>query len=550
MHALTTSATAAANASATTAGALANSRRSARVAASKRVVGATAGRVPVADRRAVVASVATRSEIVAPTVDAPPAKTVYDAVLYSFADDGSATILTRADLDAVNAAMHVNVVAMSAEKGTEQVADTAKVTDTDSIADTDAAEDGECEEACPLVFGEPEPNPDNANVDAKKSDKTAPDASLAHSASMSQAEVTRSLGDAAGLGASAYSSDDVLCMMYGVDVDKEDAEHKVAFFCVDGAVAGCDSIASAAAAAADLAAGRVPAPPRTTSNVGGESNAGRSSGVADLFRNIWSRLGGLGAVFGGVLDKDPERSGKKTGAVGAAAFAGVSTSEAASIADRINSEHVEKAVYPEAARYAKQLRYDGYKIVLVTSQPDWLVAPLARSMGASRVIGSRLEVDESAGTFTGGSLADADDDGQGAIPGVGDALVRRVRAFAADAGVDLAKSIAYGAGERDLPLMRICGKAYAVSPDAAVAAAASENGWQTLGWAEDAERKALKAGEFAAMDAAMEEARAAGTLQPAYATVTVNGGAVSAKSRAWTVMDPDQYDPENDRRRG
>ena len=543
MHALTASATAAANASATTAGALANSRGSARVAASKRVVGATAGRVPVSDRRAVVASVATQSEIVAPTVDVPPAKTVYDAVLYSFAEDGSATILTRADLDAANAAMHVDAVAMSAEKGTEQVADTAKVTDTDSIADTADTEDGECEEACPLVFGEPEPDPDKANVDVKKkSDKTAPDASLT-ATSMSQAEVTQSLGDAAGLGASAYSSDDVLCMMYGVDVDKEDAKHKVAFFCVDGAVAGRDSIAAAAAAAADLAAGRVPAT-TSNSNVGGESNAGGSNvGVADLFRNIWS------AVIG-VLAKD-EKRGSKTGAVGAAAFKGVSTSEAASIADRINSEHVEKAVYPEAARYAKQLRYDGYKIVLVTSQPDWLVAPLAASMGASRVIGSRLEVDESAGTFTGGSLADdAEDDGQGALDGPGDALVRRVRAFAASADVDLAKSIAYGYGERDLPLMRVCGKAYAVSPDAAVASAASENGWQTLGWAEDAERKAQKAGELAAMDAAMDVARANGTLQPAYATVTVNGGAVSAKSRAWTVMDPDQYDPENDRRRG
>ena len=200
-------------------------------------------------------------------------------------------------------------------------------------------------------------------------------------------------------------------------------------------------------------------------------------------------------------------------------------------------------MYPEAARYAKQLRYDGYKIVLVTSQPDWLVAPLAKSMGASRVIGSRLEVDDAAGTFTGGTLADAED-------GQGDALGRRVRAFAAEAGVDLAKSIAYGAGERDLPLMRVCGKAYAVSPDAAVAVAASENGWQTLGWAEDAERKAARAGQLAAEAAAMDAARAEGILQPAYATVTINGGAVSAKSRAWTVMDPDQYDPENDRRRG
>ena len=523
MHALTTSAAV-----------LANSRGSARVAASKRVVGATAGRVPVADRRAVIASVATQSETVAPTVDAPPAKTVYDAVLYSFAEDGSATILTRADLDAANAAVHVNAVAMSAEKGTEQVADTATVTDTDSIADTDAAEDGECEEACPLVFGEPEPEPDK-NVDEKKSD-AAPDASLAVAAT-SQAEVTQSLGDAAGLGASAYSSDDVLCMMYGVDVDKEDAEHKVAFFSVDGAVADASAVAAAASAAADLAAGRVPAPVATTSRPRpGDSDASPGGWVAALFRNIWSAAVG---VFG-----------KTGGETGASSFAGVSTSDAASIADRIHSEHgFSDAVYPEASRYAEQLRYDGYKIVLVTSQPEWLVAPLARSMRAARVIGSRLEVDDDAGTFTGATLADDADDGQpGAIPDrVGDALGRRVRAFAAEAGVDLAKSIAYAAGEPHLPLMRVCGKAYAVSPDAAVAVAASENGWQTLGWAEDAERKAARAGELAAMDAA----RATGTLlRPAYATVTVNGGAVSAKSRAWTVMDPDQYDPENDRRRG
>jgi hypothetical protein len=48
----------------------------------------------------------------------------------------------------------------------------------------------------------------------------------------------------------------------------------------------------------------------------------------------------------------------------------------------------------------------------------------------------------------------------------------------------------------------------------------------------------------------MEAARVNGTLQPAYAAVTVNGTSVSAKSRAWVVSDPDQYDPENDRRRG
>ena len=84
----------------------------------------------------------------------------------------------------------------------------------------------------------------------------------------------------------------------------------------------------------------------------------------------------------------------------------------------------------------------------------------------------------------------------------------------------------------------------------AIATAAAENGWNTLGWREDSERKAARDEEAAAMDDAMEAARVNGTLQPAYAAVTVNGTRVSAKSRAWVVSDPDQYDPENDRRRG
>jgi hypothetical protein len=134
----------------------------------------------------------------------------------------------------------------------------------------------------------------------------------------------------------------------------------------------------------------------------------------------------------------------------------------------------------------------------------------------------------------------------------GDVLKARIESFATRVGVDHTKSIVYGNGDGDLPLMKACGKAYAVSPEASssVARAATENGWNTLGWREDSERKAARDEEAAAMDDAMEAARVNGTLQPAYAAVTVNGTSVSAKSRAWVVSDPDQYDPENDRRRG
>ena len=506
MRALATSATARVSA-ATTAGVQSNSRGSARVTGRVGASNATSSGLPKANSRVVVASVATTRDAVVSHVAAPAAKVVYDTVLYSFAQDGSATILTRADLDAVHAAMHVN--AMSTENnGTTQDTETTTVAD-DAIDDALVSiDEGECEEACPLVFGEPEPAEPEIATEKKETEAVL-------ASTLSQTQVDQSLGDAAGIGASAYSSDDVLCMMYGVDMDKEDAKHKVAFFSVDGAVMPSSSLRAAAIAAAK---------PGTSSN---ESND------QTFFQNIWSAI--VGAFKG--------PTNESVAAVGPGVFAGVAAADVEKIASRVHSEHLANAVYPEAARYAKQLRYDGYKIVLVTSQPAWLLAPLAEFMGASRVVGSDLAID-SDGKFTGEF-----DNGDAMA---GDVLKARIESFAAQAGVDLTKSIVYGNGDGDLPLMKACGKAYAVSPEASsnVARAADENGWNTLGWREDSERKAARDEEAAAMDNAMEAARVNGTLQPAYAAVTANGTSVSAKSRAWVVSDPDQYDPENDRRRG
>ena len=509
MRALATSATARVS-TATTAGVQSNSRGSARVTGRVGASNATSSGLPKANSRVVVASVATTRDAVVSHAQAETAKVVYDTVLYSFAEDGSATILTRADLDAVHAAMHVN--AMSTENnGTTQDTETTTVTD-DAIDDALVSiDEGECEEACPLVFGEPEPEPEIA-TEKKETEATA----LA--STLSQTQVDQSLGDAAGIGASAYSSDDVLCMMYGVDMDKEDAKHKVAFFSVDGAVMNPASLRAASLAAAKP----------------GTSSDDISNDSSNFFQNIWSAI--VGAFKG--------PTNESVAAVGPGVFAGVDAGDVEKIANRVHAEHLANAVYPEAARYAKQLRYDGYKIVLVTSQPAWLLAPLAEFMGASRVVGSDLAIDSESGKFTG-EFVNGD-------AMAGDVLKAGIESFAARVGVDLAKSIVYGNGDGDLPLMKACGKAYAVSPEASsnVARAATENGWNTLGWREDSERKAARDEEAAAMDDAMEAARVNGTLQPAYAAVTVNGTSVSAKSRAWVVSDPDQYDPENDRRRG
>ena len=76
-------------------------------------------------------------------------------------------------------------------------------------------------------------------------------------------------------------------------------------------------------------------------------------------------------------------------------FAGASTDPDALAAAALDAHEafVRDAVFPEALRYAKQLRYDGYKIVLVTAAPAEALKPLGRAMGASRVIGAEAGSD-------------------------------------------------------------------------------------------------------------------------------------------------------------
>ena len=329
----------------------------------------------------------------------------------------------------------------------------------------------------------------------------------------------------------AFTSDDMLCMLYGVDQDKEDAKHKVAFFDVDAVV---DPEALRRVLAAAAAESRRPdpiAPSETTETIDlvARFEAARSRCPA------WARVA-LAPAFAlitlllrAVRVFAPSASSTVSSPERNAPFAslrGASCAEAdtSRLATALHDAHIAPAVYPEAERYAKQLRYDGYKIVLVTSAPEFLVAPLGRALGASRVIGAALEKTVE-GTFTGAFAATPDagcDDGE--------AKRNRVESFAREAGVSLKNSIAYARAGTDAALMRRVGKAYAVSPDARLASRAEAEGWRTLRWAEDAAMARER-------EAAAEAARVAAA---AHSVAPKN-----AASRGWTIVDPDQYDPEN-----
>ena len=162
------------------------------------------------------------------------------------------------------------------------------------------------------------------------------------------------------------------------------------------------------------------------------------------------------------------------------AFAGARADPAstAALARKIYDAHLRAGVFPEAVRFAKQLRYDGYKIVLVTSAPAFAAEPVAAQLGAGRVLGETLDIDAATGAFaetetsetSGASL-------EGGAYEAGERKSARVAAFAEEVGVNLNQSIAYGRlGASGLALMETVGKAYAVSPDDALRLEAEKRG--------------------------------------------------------------------------
>ena len=184
----------------------------------------------------------------------------------------------------------------------------------------------------------------------------------------------------------------MLCMLYGVDQDKEDAKHKVAFFDVDAVV---DPEALRRVLAAAAAESRRPdpiAPSETTETIDlvARFEAARSRCPA------WARVA-LAPAFAlitlllrAVRVFAPSASSTVSSPSETRPFAslrGTSCAEAdtSRLATALHDAHIAPAVYPEAERYAKQLRYDGYKIVLVTSAPEFLVARArARARRVSR----------------------------------------------------------------------------------------------------------------------------------------------------------------------
>ncbi|WP_407554449.1 HAD-IB family hydrolase [Streptomyces sp. Pv4-95] len=112
--------------------------------------------------------------------------------------------------------------------------------------------------------------------------------------------------------------------------------------------------------------------------------------------------------------------------------------------------------------------YRGELTVLVSGSLPVCLDPIAEFLGVDAVLCSRPLVE--GGRYTG----------EIAVPMIGEAKAAAVAGLAAQRGISLPRSTAYGDHDTDLPLLRLVGSPVVVGADPDMGACAQRNGWRHI----------------------------------------------------------------------
>jgi putative phosphoserine phosphatase/1-acylglycerol-3-phosphate O-acyltransferase len=128
-------------------------------------------------------------------------------------------------------------------------------------------------------------------------------------------------------------------------------------------------------------------------------------------------------------------------------------------------------VAPGARAALDAWRAEGLRIVMVTTTPEHLVAPLASALGVDAVLATRYQHDD--GRYTG------------AIEGGfawGTGKLDKIRAYCAEEGFELSSCTAVSDSIFDLPMLRAVGRPIVVNPDPRLFLAAKLLRWPVAQW--------------------------------------------------------------------
>ncbi|WP_039786686.1 HAD-IB family hydrolase [Actinoalloteichus spitiensis] len=148
--------------------------------------------------------------------------------------------------------------------------------------------------------------------------------------------------------------------------------------------------------------------------------------------------------------------------------AGWDVEQVRSIVEETLHDIVDPLVYKEATQLIADHRERGHDVVVVSASGEEVVAPIARMVGASHSIGTRMVVTE--GRYTG----EIDFYCYGENKAVAVAELAEAR------GYDLSLSHAYSDSVTDLPLLDAVGHPTVVNPDRALRKEAAQRGWPSL----------------------------------------------------------------------
>lgn len=127
---------------------------------------------------------------------------------------------------------------------------------------------------------------------------------------------------------------------------------------------------------------------------------------------------------------------------------------------------VDPLVFAEAAELIADHKLCGRDVVIVSASGEEVVAPIARALGATHAMATRMVVED--GKYTG----------EIAFYCYGEGKAEAIRQLAAREGYALEHCYAYSDSITDLPMLEIVGHPTVVNPDRALRRAAAERQWE------------------------------------------------------------------------
>jgi HAD superfamily hydrolase (TIGR01490 family) len=148
--------------------------------------------------------------------------------------------------------------------------------------------------------------------------------------------------------------------------------------------------------------------------------------------------------------------------------AGWDVEQVKSIVGETLHDIVDPLVFAEAANLIADHKLCGRDVVVVSASGEEIVAPIARALGATHAMATRMVVED--GKYTG----------EVAFYCYGEGKAQAIKALAAREGYALGHCYAYSDSVTDLPMLEAVGHPTVVNPDRALRKEAAARGWPVL----------------------------------------------------------------------